>query len=49
MRIIFMGTPAFAAPTLDALADAGHEIVAAYSQPPRPGGRRGRELVPSPV
>lgn len=49
MRIIFMGTPAFAVPTLDALADAGHTIVAAYSQPPRPGGRRGRELVPSPV
>ncbi|WEK42870.1 MAG: methionyl-tRNA formyltransferase [Candidatus Sphingomonas colombiensis] len=49
MRIIFMGTPAFAVPTLDALVDAGHEIVAAYSQPPRPGGRRGRELVPSPV
>jgi len=49
MRIIFMGTPAFAVPTLDALADAGHTIVAAYSQPPRPGGRRGRDLVPSPV
>ncbi|MFT3975666.1 MAG: methionyl-tRNA formyltransferase [Sphingomonas bacterium] len=49
MRIIFMGTPAFAVPTLDALADAGHDIAAAYSQPPRPGGRRGRELVPSPV
>ena len=49
MRIIFMGTPAFAVPTLDALADAGHTIVAAYGQPPRPGGRRGRELVPSPV
>ena len=49
MRIVFMGTPDFAVPTLDALAAAGHEIVAAYSQPPRPGGRRGRELVPSPV
>jgi methionyl-tRNA formyltransferase len=49
MRIVFMGTPDFAVPTLDALAEAGHEIVAAYSQPPRPGGRRGRELVPSPV
>ncbi len=44
-----MGTPDFAVPTLDALAAAGHEIVAAYTQPPRPGGRRGRELVPSPV
>ena len=49
MRIVFMGTPDFAVPTLDALVDAGHEIVAAYTQPPRPGGRRGRELVPSPV
>ncbi|MEH3048430.1 methionyl-tRNA formyltransferase [Sphingomonas adhaesiva] len=49
MRIIFMGTPDFAAPTLDALVGAGHEVVAAYTQPPRPGGRRGRELVPSPV
>lgn len=49
MRIVFMGTPAFATPTLDALVEAGHEVVAAYSQPPRPGGRRGRELAPSPV
>jgi methionyl-tRNA formyltransferase len=49
MRIIFMGTPEFAVPALNALADAGHEIVAAYSQPPRPGGRRGKELTPSPV
>jgi methionyl-tRNA formyltransferase len=49
MRIVFMGTPAFAVPTLDALVGAGHEVVAAYSQPPRPGGRRGRELVASPV
>lgn len=49
MRIVFMGTPDFAVPTLDALVAAGHEIVAAYSQPPRPGGRRGRELVASPV
>lgn len=49
MRIIFMGTPAFAVPTLEALVAAGHNVVAAYSQPPRPGGRRGRERVPSPV
>ena len=49
MRIIFMGTPNFAVPTLDALVTAGHEIAAVYTQPPRPGGRRGRELVPSPV
>lgn len=49
MRIIFMGTPGFAVPVLEALAEAGHDIVASYSQPPRPGGRRGRQLVPSPV
>ena len=39
MRIIFMGSPEFAVPTLDALAAAGHEVVAAYTQPPRPAGR----------
>lgn len=44
-----MGTPAYAVPTLQALHDAGHEIVAVYSQPPRPAGRRGLELKPSPV
>jgi methionyl-tRNA formyltransferase len=49
MRIIFMGTPDFAVPALDALVEAGHTIAAAYCQPPRPGGRRGRGLVPSPV
>jgi methionyl-tRNA formyltransferase len=49
MRIIFMGTPDFAVPTLEALVAAGHDVVAAYSQPPRPGGRRGRETVASPV
>ncbi len=49
MRIVFMGTPDFAVPTLDALVAAGHDVVAAYSQPPRAGGRRGRALVPSPV
>jgi len=39
MRIIFMGSPDFAVPTLDALVAAGHEVVAAYTQPPRPAGR----------
>ncbi|MCB2046242.1 MAG: methionyl-tRNA formyltransferase, partial [Novosphingobium sp.] len=48
MRIIFMGTPAFAVPTLAALHDAGHEIVAVYTQPPRRAGR-GKQLQPSPV
>jgi len=48
MRIAFMGTPDFAVPTLEALAAAGHRIVAVYSQPPRPAGR-GKTLQPSPV
>ena len=39
MRIIFMGSPEFAVPALDALVEAGHEIAAVYSQPPRPAGR----------
>src|SRR5437763_2694598 len=39
MRIIFMGSPDFAVPSLNALVEAGHEIVAVYSQPPRPAGR----------
>ena len=49
MRIVFMGTPDFAVPVLDALVAAGHDVVAAYSQPPRAGGRRGKALTPSPV
>jgi methionyl-tRNA formyltransferase len=49
MRIIFMGTPDFAVPALQSLVAAGHEVVAAYTQPPRPGGRRGKELTPTPV
>ncbi len=49
LKIIFMGTPDFAAATLTALHGAGHKIVCVYSQPPRPGGRRGLELVKSPV
>jgi methionyl-tRNA formyltransferase len=43
-----MGTPAFAAVALKALADAGHEVIAVYSQPPRPKGR-GMETQKSPV
>ncbi|SMH37714.1 methionyl-tRNA formyltransferase [Mesorhizobium australicum] len=49
LRLIFMGTPDFSVPTLRALHAAGHEIAAVYSQPPRPAGRRGLELTPSPV
>jgi methionyl-tRNA formyltransferase len=48
MRIAFMGTPDFAVPTLDALLEAGHEVVAVYTQPPRRAGR-GKALTPSPV
>ena len=49
MRLIFMGTPDFAVPTLIALADAGHDIAAVYTRPAKPGGRRGLDLVPTPV
>jgi methionyl-tRNA formyltransferase len=49
LRAIFMGTPDFAVPTLMEVIGQGHEVVAVYSQPPRPGGRRGLEPRPSPV
>jgi methionyl-tRNA formyltransferase len=39
MRIVFMGSPDFAVPSLNALVEAGHEVMAAYCQPPRPAGR----------
>ncbi|WP_281967616.1 methionyl-tRNA formyltransferase [Roseovarius nanhaiticus] len=48
MRIIFMGTPDFSVPVLEALAEAGHEIAAVYCQPPRPAGR-GKKDRPTPV
>ena len=48
LRIIFMGTPEFAVPTLAAIAAAGHSIAAVYSQPPRPAGR-GLQQQQSPV
>ena len=48
MRLAFMGTPDFAVPALQALADAGHEIAAVFCQPPRPAGR-GKAPRPSPV
>ena len=49
LRIVFMGTPDFSVPTLRSIVEAGHEVVAVYTQPPRPAGRRGLELTPSPV
>ncbi|KEJ90991.1 methionyl-tRNA formyltransferase [Sulfitobacter donghicola] len=48
MRIVFMGTPDFSVSVLNALVEAGHEIAAVYSQPPRPAGR-GKKDRPSPV
>ncbi|UUY09445.1 methionyl-tRNA formyltransferase [Pseudomonas sp. J452] len=48
MRIVFAGTPEFAAQHLQALLDAGRQIVAVYTQPDRPAGR-GQKLAPSPV
>ena len=48
MRIVFMGTPDFAVPSLEKLAETGHEIVGVFTQPDRPKGR-GNKLTPSPV
>ena len=48
MRIVFMGTPDFAVPSLDALVAAEHNVVCVYTQPPRPAGR-GKRLQSSPV
>jgi methionyl-tRNA formyltransferase len=48
LRIVFMGTPDFAVPTLMEVVGQGHEVVAAYTQPPRPAGR-GMAEQPSPV
>jgi methionyl-tRNA formyltransferase len=49
LRLVFMGTPDFAVPTLVELAGAGHKIVAVYTRAPQPGGRRGMELTPTPI
>ena len=49
MRIVFMGTPDFSVPILTAIIGQGYDVVAVYSQPPRPAGRRGLELTKSPV
>lgn len=48
LRLVFMGTPAYALPSLEALVAAGHELACVYSQPPRPT-RRGQRLEPSAV
>lgn len=44
MRIVFMGTPALAVPTLREVVQAGHAVVAAFTRPPKPGGRRGLQV-----
>ena len=49
MRLAFLGTPAFAVPTLAAVLDAGHDVAAVYTRAPKPAGRRGLALTPSPV
>jgi methionyl-tRNA formyltransferase len=49
MRLIFMGTPDFAVPALVELAARGHDIAAVYTRAPKPAGRRGLELTPSPI
>jgi methionyl-tRNA formyltransferase len=49
LRVVFMGTPDFALPTLIEILGRGHEVAAVYSRASKPGGRRGLDLVPSPV
>jgi methionyl-tRNA formyltransferase len=49
MRVVFMGTPDFAVPTLLEIVGRGHEIAAVYTRPAQRGGRRGLTLTPSPV
>ncbi|MGA0925272.1 MAG: methionyl-tRNA formyltransferase, partial [Lutimaribacter sp.] len=48
MRLVFMGSPDFSVPVLDALVSAGHQIACVYCQPPRPAGR-GKKDRPTPV
>src|SRR5690554_1262632 len=47
-RVLFMGTPDFAVPSLQMLKDEGYDVIGVVTQPDRPKGRR-RELTPSPV
>src|SRR5499433_80757 len=49
LRIVFMGTPDFAVPTLLEIVGRGHEVVGVYTRAPKPGGRRGLDLTPSPI
>ena len=49
LRVVFMGTPDFAVPTLSEIIGQGHEVLAVYTRAPKPAGRRGLELQPTPV
>ena len=49
LRLIFMGTPDFAVPTLAEIVGRGHDVVAVYTRAAKPAGRRGLELQPTPV
>jgi methionyl-tRNA formyltransferase len=49
LRLVFMGTPDFAVPTLVELVGAGHDVGAVYTRAPKPAGRRGLEVTPTPV
>ena len=49
LRVIFMGTPDFSVPTLSRIVADGHEVVAVYTRAPKPAGRRGLEMRPSPI
>src|SRR5437899_5346511 len=49
LRIVFMGTPDFAVPTLLEIVGRGHEVVAVYTRAPKPAGRRGLDITPSPI
>ena len=49
MRIVFMGTPDFAVPSLEALVAAGHEVCGVFSQPDKPVGRHQNKTKPTPV
>jgi methionyl-tRNA formyltransferase len=49
LRIVFMGTPQFAVPTLAEIVGSGHNVVAVYTRAPKPAGRRGLEVIPGPL
>src|ERR671934_1649137 len=49
LRIVFMGTPDFAVPTLLEIIGRRHEVVAVYTRAPKPAGRRGLDPTPSPI